>query len=96
MFFERYADLRPTELSREALGERPAAIWWAFGARRFLAVLVQFYVDRLDRMGHAFVLEGYTLFDPDVTGGDAKQRVRPDVLCQFDYAFVLSARERGI
>lgn len=92
-FFERHTKFRPTELAREALAARPAEIWWSFGARRFLAVLVQFDAGRSDGMGHAFVLEGRTLLDPDSTSGDIKQRVRPDALGRYDYAFILSAAE---
>ena len=95
-FFERHTPLRPTNLAREALIRDPAAVWWAFGAYRFLAVLVQFDGTHRARMGHAFVLEGRVLLDPDAVAGDVTSRVRPDVLGEFDYAFVLSAPEGGI
>ena len=95
-YFERHTPLRPTNLARDALIRDPAALWWAFGAYRFLAVLVQFDVTHCARMGHAFVLEGRALLDPDAVAGDVTSRVRPDVLGEFDYAFVLSAPEGGI
>jgi hypothetical protein len=92
-FFERNTPFRPTELSREALVSRPSETWWAFGGRRLLALLVQFDAGRTDGMGHAFVLDGRMLLDPDCVDGDVMQRVRPEVLARFDYAFILSARD---
>ncbi|MGI8546527.1 MAG: hypothetical protein ACR2M1_04215 [Gemmatimonadaceae bacterium] len=94
-FFEQHTRLRLTELGREALSARPAEIWWSFGARRFIALLVQFDSGRPDGMGHAFVLEGRTLLDPDSAEGDVMIRVPPAALARFDYAFILSARENA-